>query len=127
MTEILLCEIGKNFHLGQALGNDRRGKCWAVEVTKDTPAALSYGGKYYRRFDSFKEAEQFALSLSKTMRETDKMTELLEKDGWEHYQGQPIPWTTTTEIHHFIKGTNVIDVVLDEGVDDETLESIRDD
>jgi len=63
MAHIDLCEIGHNYHLGQALGNDRHGRCWAVEVSKDTPAALIYGGKYYRRFDSFKEAEAFALSL----------------------------------------------------------------
>lgn len=66
MANIDLCEVGRNFGLGLALGNtpmDNTSRCWAVEVSKDTPAALCYDGKYYRRFESFKEAEAFALSL----------------------------------------------------------------
>ncbi len=66
MATIDLCEVGYNYHLGIALGNtpkDNTSKCWAVEVTKNTPAALYHNGKYYRRFDSFKEAEAFALNL----------------------------------------------------------------
>jgi hypothetical protein len=38
-----------------------------------------------------------------------------------------MPNTTTTEVDHFIKDKTLIDVVMDEGVDDETLEAIRGD
>ncbi len=63
MVNIDMCEIGHNYSLGQVLGNNKYEKCWAVECNKDTPASLCWNGKYYRRFDSFKDAERFALSL----------------------------------------------------------------
>jgi hypothetical protein len=63
MVSIDMCGIGNNYSLGQALGNERTGRCWAVEVSKDTPASLYFDGKYYRRFDTFKEAEHFALGV----------------------------------------------------------------
>ncbi len=58
---ILLCEIGLNYRLGEALGMERHGKVWAVECPPGTPGALEWGGKYYRRFSSFQEAELYAL------------------------------------------------------------------
>ncbi len=61
------------------------------------------------------------------MCEIDEIKELLKKKGWEHHQGQPMPNTTTTEVHHFIKDKTMIDVVMDEVVDDATLEAIRGD
>ncbi len=63
MAEILMCEIGMNYRLGEALGMDRHGKVWAVEVPAGTPAALAWGGKYYRGFSTFLAAEEFALKL----------------------------------------------------------------
>ena len=59
MKTIKVCEIGENWRLGQALGNQRHETCWAVECDRAIPGALEYGGKYYRRFEKFKEAESF--------------------------------------------------------------------
>lgn len=61
------------------------------------------------------------------MSETEEIEKLLKKMGWEHYPGQPMAGTSCIEVHHFIKGKDQIVVMLDEDVDEETLEAIRGD
>jgi len=59
MKTIKVCRIGENWHLGQILGNAKHDVCWAVECDEATAGALESDGKYYRRFDSFQDAENF--------------------------------------------------------------------
>ncbi len=61
------------------------------------------------------------------MSETEEIEKLLKKMGWEHYLGQPMPGTPCTEVHFFINGKDLIEVILEEDVDEETLEAIRGD
>jgi len=58
------------------------------------------------------------------MSEIDKIKELLKKQGWEYYAGQSLQGE---EPHFFIKGKDLIQVVLEEDADEETLEAIRGD
>lgn len=60
MSNILFCDAGNNSLLAQALGTSKRGRCWAVETAKETPGSLAFDGRYFKRFDSFREAEAFA-------------------------------------------------------------------
>lgn len=60
MSNILFCDAGNNSLLAQALGIGKKGRCWAVEVQKDTPGSLAFGEKFFKRLDTFKEAEAFA-------------------------------------------------------------------
>ena len=60
MSNILFCDASNNNLLAQALGVSKKGRCWAVETPKDTSGTLEFGGKYYKRLDSFKEAEAYA-------------------------------------------------------------------
>ncbi len=61
------------------------------------------------------------------MSEPEEIKKLLKKMGWEHYLGQPMPGTECVEVHHFLKGKDIIQVMLEENVDEETLEAIRGD
>ena len=61
------------------------------------------------------------------MSETDEIEKLLKKMGWEHYPGQPMPGTPCTEVHHYVKGKDLIQDTVEEDVDEETIESIRGD
>jgi len=75
MKVIKFCAIGSNWSLGQQLGLGRQERCWAVEIESPSPGALEitekkpgvYGliRKYYRRFDSYQDAEKFCKEENK--------------------------------------------------------------
>lgn len=73
MDRILLCEIGCNWSLGQALGNDRHSRCWAVQMDTECIGSLAYGEKYFKRFNTFQEAEKFVLEREKKSPHSNKM------------------------------------------------------
>lgn len=60
MSNVLFCDSNNNTELGLALGNSKRGKCWAVKTSENTPGSLQHGNNFFKRFDGFKEAEAFA-------------------------------------------------------------------
>ena len=65
MKTIKVCKIGENWGLGQVLGNARHDTCWAVECDEYSPGAIERetgrGVKWYRRFNTFHEAEKFCI------------------------------------------------------------------
>lgn len=61
------------------------------------------------------------------MKETDDIIKQLKKKGWEHHQGQPMCGTGVDEVHHFIKGEALLELVVEEEAAPEVLEAIRGD
>lgn len=63
---VLVCEIGRNFSLGQMLGNDRHGRCWAVIEDEPVNGAIAFSDdgpngkvKYALRFESYQDAKDY--------------------------------------------------------------------